>query len=54
MEEAKRLLYTDAAVSDIAIRVGIDNYFYFSTVFKKYTGMTPMDYRKENLNFDFT
>ncbi|MCO5385145.1 MAG: helix-turn-helix domain-containing protein [Desulfosporosinus sp.] len=48
MEDAKRLLHTDATVSDIAIRVGIDNFSYFSTVFKKYTGMTPMEYRREN------
>lgn len=48
MEEAKRLLHTDATVSDIAIRIGIDNYSYFSTVFKKYTGMSPMEYRREN------
>lgn len=48
MEEAKRLLHTDSTVSDIAISVGIDNYSYFSTVFKKYTGMTPMEYRREN------
>lgn len=48
IEEAKRLLHTDATVSDIAIRVGIDNYSYFSTVFKKYTGMTPMEYRRGN------
>jgi two-component system response regulator YesN len=48
MEEAKRLLHTDSTVSDIAIRVGIDNYSYFSTVFKKYTGITPMEYRRKN------
>jgi len=48
MEEAKGLLYTDLTVSDIAIRVGIDNYSYFSTVFKKYTGMTPIEFRKDN------
>lgn len=50
MEEAKRLLHTTASISDIAVRVGIDNYSYFSTVFKKYTGMTPMEYRRENGN----
>lgn len=48
MEEAKRLLHTNATVSDIAICVGIDNYSYFSTVFKRYTGMTPTEYRREN------
>ena len=47
IEEAKRLLHTDATVSNIAIRIGIDNYSYFSTVFKKFTGMTPVEYRKE-------
>ncbi len=48
MEEAKRLLSTDAAISDIAVRVGIDSFSYFSTVFKKYTGMSPMEYRRAN------
>lgn len=47
MEEAKRLLQSDATISEIAVKVGIDNYSYFSTVFKKYTGMTPMEFRKE-------
>lgn len=46
MEEAKRLLHTDDSISNIAVRIGMDNYSYFSTVFKKYTGLSPMEYRK--------
>ena len=33
------------------MRVGFDSFTYFSTMFKKYTGVTPNEYRK-NLNVD--
>ncbi len=46
VEEAKRLLAnTDYAVIDIAVAVGFDDQGYFSKVFKKFTGMTPRQYR---------
>ena len=35
-----------ARKSEIAARVGYDNPAYFSTLFKKYTGMTISQYRK--------
>ena len=45
--QAKRLLaQTDKLVSDVAIEVGMDNFSYFSTLFRKYTGLTPNEYRK--------
>ncbi len=47
IEEAKRLLAnTDYSLLDIAIAVGFDNQSYFTSVFKKNTGMTPGQYRK--------
>lgn len=47
IEEAKNLLLTDSlAISEIAHRVGIDDYNYFTKVFKKETGLTPSEYRK--------
>ncbi len=47
IEEAKRLLAnTDYSLLDIAVAVGFDNQSYFTSVFKKYTGMTPGQYRK--------
>ncbi len=41
------LLTTDRPAVEIAYRVGYNNYPYFSTVFKKYFGMTPSAYVKE-------
>lgn len=31
-------------VSDVAETVGFDNFTYFSTIFKKYTGVSPNQY----------
>lgn len=41
------LLNTNQSANDIAYHVGYHNYPYFSTVFKKYFGMTPSQYVKE-------
>lgn len=46
-EQAKLLLRTSGkSVAEIAIAVGFDNISYFSTLFKKSTGMTPLEYRR--------
>ncbi|WP_223067614.1 response regulator [Paenibacillus caui] len=46
IDQAKRLLEsTDFKVMEIAKRVGYENPHYFSTVFKKATGMHPLKYR---------
>ena len=46
IDEAKRLLLTTSlSVSEVAGNVGYDNISYFSTVFRKYTGMSPVDWR---------
>ena len=46
IDEAKRLLLTtNLAVSEVAGMVGYDNISYFSTVFRKHTGMSPVDWR---------
>jgi len=48
MEEAKRRLKgTKMKIWEIAELLGYDNHNYFSTVFKKYTGMQPQQYRSE-------
>ncbi|PYI56543.1 helix-turn-helix domain-containing protein [Paenibacillus flagellatus] len=48
MEHAKRLLAeTDEAVQDIAASVGYANSLTFIRVFKKQTGITPGQYRKD-------
>ncbi len=47
LQTAKELLRdTEEAIADIARRSGYSDAGYFSTVFKKYEGMTPADYRK--------
>ena len=35
------------SVGEIADRVGYSNQYYFSKVFKKYTGLTPIDYKNK-------
>lgn len=46
IEESKRLLTnTDFSIIDIAIAIGFEDQSYFSKVFKKYTGMTPKQFR---------
>lgn len=46
VEESKRLLSnTDYSIIDIAVAVGFEDQSYFSKVFKKYTGVTPKQFR---------
>lgn len=47
MEAAKRMLVeSDMTIGEVAERTGYQNIAYFSRVFKKYTGITPFDYKK--------
>lgn len=41
------ILYTDKKSYEIAPEVGYENASYFSTMFKKATGMSPSEYRKQ-------
>jgi YesN/AraC family two-component response regulator len=51
METAKSLLiYTDMKVGKIAENVGYDDLLYFSKAFKKYTGVSPSEYRLKSGN----
>lgn len=46
IEESKRFLATtEHSIIDIALAVGFEDQSYFSKVFKKYTGLTPKQYR---------
>ncbi len=46
IEKAKKLLgQKDARSFEIAEKVGYDNPYYFCRIFKKYTGLTPSEYR---------
>ncbi len=46
MGEAQRLLIFDqAGIKEIALAVGYENLQYFYATFRKYTGVTPLDFR---------
>ena len=46
IEESKRLLINpEYSIIDVAMAVGFMDQSYFSKVFKKYTGLTPKQYR---------
>ncbi|MBW4085551.1 helix-turn-helix domain-containing protein [Paenibacillus sp. S150] len=48
IEEAKRLMeLPGVSLSDIAIRLHFNDQSYFTKVFKKYTGMTPRQFRHD-------
>jgi len=49
--EAKRLLYhTNKSVKEISFELGYEDYPYFSRLFTKITGMTPLSFRNKNLD----
>lgn len=41
----KLLRYTSFTLQEISVNIGIDNYAYFSRLFKKRTGLSPKKYR---------
>lgn len=41
------LLHTDLSVSEVAMSVGYSDYSYFTRLFKRENGLTPMAYRKK-------
>ncbi len=49
MSIAKRLLdETDIPIGDVAFQCGMENFTYFSSLFKKTVGMTPSQYKKRD------
>lgn len=45
----KMLKETGYSVQEIASKVGMDDYYYFSKKFKGHTGMSPTEYRKQKV-----
>lgn len=45
---SKLLTGTDLAIYDVSGQVGIEDWFYFSKVFKKKFGISPLGYRKQS------
>lgn len=54
LEKAKEILQSgnDGTVKTIAKMVGYDDVYYFSKLFKKYYGVSPLHYRREKLKTD--
>jgi len=49
--EAKRLLaFTMLSSKEIAYELGYEDHTYFSRLFKKHVGLSPLEFRKVNLN----
>lgn len=54
IEESKNLLiYTNKSVNEIAYAVGYSYQNHFNLVFKKLTGMTPLEFRKNNTQTNY-
>jgi AraC-like DNA-binding protein len=50
MEKAQLMLVTETVlVKDIAYLLGFNDYSYFIRLFKKIVGITPKQYREQNL-----
>ena len=48
--ESKRLLSTHKkTIGEVADEMGFENYSYFTKVFKKHTGQTPQNFKKQLL-----
>ena len=47
VEAAMAMLDEDYLIYEVAEKLGFDNSNYFGKVFKKYTGLTPEQYRKK-------
>lgn len=52
LEYAKTLIgETDMSLIDISLAIGYENYPYFSSAFKKYTGVSPVKYNRNQRSY---
>lgn len=47
LEAKRQLLYTDLTLNEIALKLGFNDYTYFSRLFKKNTGIKASDFKKQ-------
>lgn len=48
---AKDLLrYSNLSIQEVSLEIGVENFTYFSRLFKKRTGVSPSNYRRTNSN----
>ena len=48
IQQARELLFlSNETITQIATRVGFNDSAYFSRVFRKHTGQSPLDYRRQ-------
>ena len=49
LEKAKELLENgwDGSIQEVAMKVGYDDAYHFSKLFKKYYSVSPLNYRKQ-------
>ena len=50
IDHAKRLLSGGYSISETAQMTGFSDYFYFTRVFKRFTGCTPGDFKKSGIS----
>ena len=52
LDKAKNMLQSsNYTINEIALSVGYDDPYYFSRVFKRETGLSPSEYKKDNKGF---
>lgn len=52
MEKAKQLLCeSNQTVETVAQNIGYDDYIYFKKIFKKHIGISPLEFKKEQINY---
>jgi len=43
-------MHTEYKIYEVSSMVGYDNFYYFSRIFKKFTGFSPIQYKSQKIN----